>query len=97
MQNYAHRLSFYLAAQRNSRDHSAAVDRESRAGRPRLRTTPGLTASTRSGANSTASALVNPLTAPQMLAATAQPGPARAFAIPVVSVIAEFTAIAQQV
>jgi hypothetical protein len=42
-----------------------------------LRSTPGETAFTRIGANSTASARVNPFTAPQMLAPSAQPAPDR--------------------
>jgi hypothetical protein len=51
------------------------------------RTTPGATALTRTGASSTASARVSDSTAPQILAATAQPGPGRRPAMPVVRVI----------
>ena len=51
------------------------------------RTTPGQTALTRMGASSTASARVSDSTAPQMLAATAQPGLGRRPAMPVVKVI----------
>ena len=51
------------------------------------RTIPGCTAFTRIGASSTASARVSASTAPQMLAATAHPGPGRCDAVPVVSVI----------
>ncbi|GAA0461141.1 hypothetical protein Ade02nite_15590 [Paractinoplanes deccanensis] len=51
------------------------------------RVTPGLTALTRIGASSTASARVSESMAPQMLDATDQPGEGRSPAVPVVSVM----------